>query len=228
MLRIIASFKSTVRSLGWVDGLTYLLAQGLWQISGGWLRVLSYVLVVQPIGEGIGIPAHRGRDIDIQEVDPQSPLLALMHHPEEVINARFSQGARCLVALKHGDLVGFLWWVAGPYQEDEVRCLFIPEPQGITVWDFDVYICRQQRCTPVFSRLWDTASKLWFAEGYRYSASRISAFNPASLAAHQRLGAKIVGHRLFICVGRLELSFSRQSPRCVITVKGSPRVRVGF
>ena len=202
MPRIITSLKSTLRSLGWRHGLVYLVAQGLWRISGGWLRVLNYVLVVQPIGDGIGIPAHRGQDIDVQEIDPQSSLLALMH-PEEVISARFSQGARCLVALKNGDLVGFLWWVTGPYQEDEVRCLFIPEPQGITVWDFDVYVCRQQRCTPVFSRLWDSASKLWFAEGYRYSTSRISAFNPASLAAHQRLGAKSVGHRLFICCGRL-------------------------
>ena len=228
MPRIITRLKSTVRSLGWVDGLTYLLAQAVSRLTRGHARIISYDLVVQPMTDGLDLPAHRGKDIEVREIVAGDPLLAAMDRPVEILDARFHQGARCLVALKKGELAGFLWWTQGPYTEDEVRCVFIPEPHGQAIWDFDVYVAPRYRFSPIFPCLWHVATQQLFAEGYRYSASRISAFNPASLAAHQRLGAKIVGHRLFVCFGRLELSFSRQSPRCAITFKASPRVTVGF
>lgn len=229
MISVIESFRATLRSLGWGNGLTYLLAQGLLRLSHDRIRIVRYHLVVQPIRDGIGIPAHRGRDIEVREAGPDDPLLARMDHPAAIITARFGQGARCLVALQKGELVGFLWWVEGAYLEDEVRCRFVPQPPGLAVWDFDVYICRRYRCGPAFSRLWDAASKRLFATGYRYTCSRISTFNPASLAAHRRLGARVVGKRLFICVGRMELTFSGKRPRMHVSFgeRSRPEVRVG-
>ncbi len=228
MPRIIASLKSTLRSLGWVDGLTYLLAQAVSRLTRGHVRIISYDLVVQPITDGLDLPVHRGKDIEIREIVAGDPLLAAMDRPAEIVDFRFEQGARCLVALKKGELAGFLWWTQGPYTEDEVRCVFVPEPQGQAIWDFDVYVAPRYRFSPIFPCLWHVATKQLFSQGYRYSCSRISAFNPASLAAHRRLGAKIVDRRLFICFGRLELSLSRQSPRFYVSLKASPRVGVGF
>ena len=226
MHRIIASLKSTMRTLGWVDGLTYLLAQAISRLTRGHVRIISYDLVVQPMSDGLDLPAHRGKDIEILEIVAGDPLLAAMDRPAEILEARFEQGARCLVALKKGELAGFLWWTQGPYTEDEVRCVFIPEPHGQAIWDFDVYVAPRYRFSPIFPCLWNRATKQLFAQGYRYSCSRISAFNPASLAAHRRLGAEVVGRRLFICLGRLQLSFSRQSPRCHISLKARPNIKV--
>ena len=228
MPRIITSLKSTLRSLGWVDGLTYLLAQAVSRLTRGHVRIISYDLVVQPMTDGLDLPEHRGKDIEIREIVAGDPLLAAMDRPAEIVDFRFQQGARCLVALKKGELAGFLWWTQGPYTEDEVRCVFIPEPQGQAIWDFDVYVAPRYRFSPIFPCLWNSLTKQLFAQGYRYSCSRISAFNPASLAAHRRLGAEVVGRRLFICLGRWQLSMSRQSPRCHVSVKASPRVSVGF
>ena len=230
MRRLLASLKATLRSLGWADGLTYLLAQSLLRVSRGYVRVYNYYLVVQPVQDGMPVPVSRGRSIEVREIGPDDPLLDDMPHPSATNAYRFRQGGRCLAALKGGDLVGFIWWVEGPYEEDEVHCLFVPEPEGLAVWDFGVYVSPSNRLGLGFARLWDAANKRLFADGYRYTCSRISAFNPASLTAHRRLGAQVVGQRLFICLGQLELSLSRQRPRINLSVGNAyrPTVRVGL
>lgn len=229
MPRITESFRETLRSLGRGNGLTYLLAQALLRVSGGHVRIVKYDLVVQPIRDGVGIPGHRGRDFEIREVGPEDSLLEHMGHSAAIHENRFRQGARCLVALERGEVAGFLWWVSGPYEEDEVRCLFVPDAEELAVWDFDVYVSPRNRGGPVFARLWDAASRRLFVAGYRYSCSRISAFNPASLAAHRRLGARVVAKRLFFCLGRLQLTFGGKRPRMHLSVADScrPTVRVG-
>ena len=219
MRQITVPFKSAVRSLGWVNGLTYLLAQALSRLTRGRVRIIKYDLVVQPIHEGLDLPVHRGKDIEVREIVSGDPLLTAMDRPSKILEARFQQGAHCLVALKKGELAGFLWWTQGPYTEDEVRCIFVPAPLGRAIWDFDVYVAPRYRLSPIFACLWHTATQQLFAEGYRYSCSRISAFNPASLAAHRRLGAEIVGKRLFICLGRLELSWGQPSPLFYVSLK---------
>jgi len=229
MRRILASLRATLRSLGWVDGLTYVLAQSLLVVSRGSGRVIKYYLVVQPLQPSTPVPSRRGGTIKVREIGPDDPLLDDMPQPASTNAYRFRQGARCLVALKGGELAGFMWWVEGPYEEDEVRCLFVPEPVGRSVWDFGVYVSPANRLGPTFFRLWDAASRRLFAKGYRYTCSRISAFNPASLAAHRRLGAQVVGQRLFICLGRLQLSLSRQHPWMHLSVGNNvrPTVKVG-
>ena len=228
--RITESFSATVRCLGWGNGLTYILSQGLLRLSRGYVRIIKYHLVVQPLRNGLGIPMRRGRDIEIREIGPGDQLLGAMGHPPATIANRLRQGSRCLAALKEGELAGFLWWVEGAYEEDEVRCLFVPEPEGLAVWDFDVYVSPHKRAGPVFARLWDAASRCLVAAGYRYTCSRISAFNPASLAAHERLGARVVAKRLFICLGRLQVMVGgRRRPLHVsISDSSRPRVRVAL
>src|SRR3546814_8885793 len=64
----------------------------------------------------------------------------------------------------------------------------------ISDWSSDV--CSSdlaQRSGPAFGRLWDEANAFLRQQGVACSWSRISAFNPASLASHARLGARIAG-----------------------------------
>ncbi|MCC6198362.1 MAG: GNAT family N-acetyltransferase, partial [Burkholderiales bacterium] len=139
-------------------------------------------------------------------------LLREADRPAEVIAARFAQGARCLAAAKQGRLAGFLWFVVGPYEEDEVRARFVPEPAGAASWDFDVMVLPQYRMGRLFSYLWTRANAELAKAGVRHTMSRISAFNAGSLASHQRLGATIAGSALFVCAGRLQVMRSSLRP----------------
>jgi hypothetical protein len=223
------SFRSAIRSLGWVNGSLYLLAQGLDKLSQGQVRIIKYDLVSQPVSEAPHIPQHRGATIEVREIHAGDPLLGRMGHPPASIERRFAQGGHCLAALHDGELAGFLWWVEGEYQEDEVRCVFVPRPAGKAVWDFDVFVATGRRYSPVFARLWETAGKELHARGFIRSCSRISAFKPESLSAHRRLGARVTGKSLFICLWRMQIMFATQAPwfHVSLTEASRPVLNVG-
>jgi GNAT superfamily N-acetyltransferase len=229
MRRIRASFNATMKSLGWVNGLLYLLTRGLDRISGGRVRIVKYDLAVQPLGEGFPLPYRRSGTMELRELHEGDPLLERIEHPAEVIAARFRQGGRCLAAVREDELAGFLWWVEGPYEEDEVRCRFVPSPAEASVWDFDVYVAPAYRGGMVFARLWGAANHDLAARGFRQSCSRISAFKPESLAAHGRLGARVVDKALFFCVGRAQLMFATRYPWVHLSLGSASRpvLRVG-
>lgn len=223
------SFSSTIRSLGWINGPLYLLAQGVDQLSRGRIRIIKYDLVSQPVSAGPLVPPHRGAAIEVREIHAGDPLLRRMGHAPASIDSRFSQGGRCLAALLDGELAGFMWWVEGAYREDEVRCTFVPQPLGKAVWDFDVFVAAGRRYSPVFARLWETADRELHTRGFIRSCSRISAFKPESLSAHRRLGARITGKCLFICLGRAQLMFATQAPWAHVSLDDASRpvLRVG-
>lgn len=212
--RIRESLRSAVKALGPVDGLAYLVAQGLERISCGRLRFVKYDLVVQPLPpEGIAVPAHRGADLIVREVRQGDELLGCMGHSLETMNSRFAQGARCLAATDpQGALAGFLWWIEGAYLEDEVRCRFVPSPPDAAVWDFDVFVAATHRGGATFVRLWDALTRELSARGFRYTCSRISAFNAGSLSAHRRLGARTVARQVFLNAGRLQVMLANRRP----------------
>lgn len=228
LARLRQSLRSTINTLGWINGSLYLLARGSDRLSRGRIRIVKYDLVTQPVAGKPLLPPHRGAGIEVREVLPGDPLLPRMGHPLAVIEARFAQGGRCLAGLSKGELAGFLWWVEGVYQEDEVRCLFVPQPAGAAIWDFDVFIAPGQRSSPVFARLWDTAFRELHGRGFTRSCSRISAFKPESLSAHRRLGARVTGKCLFICAGKMQLMLGTQTPRFHLSLSETthPTIRV--
>jgi hypothetical protein len=141
-------------------------------------------------------------------------VLQQLDRPSAVLEARFAQGAKCLVATTREEvLAGCLWYVTGPYDEDEVRVRFVPLPRGAAAWDFDVTIMPQYRMGRLFGQLWGRAMCELSSTGVRQTMSRISAFNGPSLAAHRRLGGRIVGSAWFLCVGRVQFMGSSLSPR---------------
>jgi hypothetical protein len=183
------------------------------RVLGERLRIVKYYFIAQPV-DAHSAARQRAGAFSLDWVDAGSPLFAQIDRPSSVIAARFAQRARCLAATVEGSrLAGFLWYVPGPYEEDEVRARFCPKPDGATVWDFDVSILPQYRMSRLFSYLWSRAACDLGVLGVTHSVSRVSAFNAPSLAAHRRLGARVVGRALFVCIGSVQVMRASVRPR---------------
>lgn len=208
---VFASIRHLYRTRGVGTAACYALARALELGSRGALRLVSYQFVAQPIAEAERVAAGRTGSVEFRRLHADDPLVTQFPRPPAVITRRFRDGAQCLAAVKSGRLIGFLWYQELEYLEDEVRCLYRFEP-ATAVWDFDVYVEPDFRLGRVFARLWDFANGELRTRGYRWTISRISAFNPESLAAHSRLGARRLGAAVFLQAGPLQVSFASLAP----------------
>lgn len=209
---ILAKFGETAAAIGIWNATLFATSQLLGTLGGGRVRIVKYYITAQPVVVSPPERWTRTGNFELGWANGDCQLFKEVERPPEVIASRFAQGARCLVAASKGHLAGFLWFVVGPYEEDEVRVRFIPEPPGAAAWDFDVMVMPQFRMGRLFSYLWARATAELGASGVRHTMSRISAFNATSLSSHQRLGARIVGSAIFFCVGRWQLMRSSLAP----------------
>src|SRR4051812_35106319 len=131
-LGVFAKLKSTVAMMGAGNASLYALSRVLAAVFGARVRIVKYYFAAQPVGaEG----ADASGSFALQWATRDSPLFSQVERPPTVIAARFAMGARCLAATVNGsELAGFLWFVIGPYDEDEVRAQFIPSPPGKASW----------------------------------------------------------------------------------------------
>ena len=201
-----------MRQLGWLDGWLYALARVLAGMSGNRIRIHKYYFVAQPVAKKCWLPLHRGQSFEIRQVAEFDLVVRQFPRPDLAAPYRFSQGAVCIAALKAGTLVGFLWLTLGSYQEDEVRCRYIPLPLGKSAWDFDVYVEAEHRNGIVFLKLWDAANRFLTSQEIQWSLSRISAFNSGSIMSHSRLGARRIGAVSFLSLGPWQIAASTVSP----------------
>jgi hypothetical protein len=209
-----------IRELGWLNALLYASDLLVWMVTRR--RLLTrYYIVAQPVSGRPLISPRRGTAISVRELDADAPALRELPLTPEVIRFRFAQKSVCLGAFKNGRIVGCLWLCRGPYVEDEIRCRFDPRPPGRAAWDYDVYVHPDCRVGLVFARLWEAANEYLRANGYDWSVSRISAFNPRSLASHTRLGAVPCGSLVVVHFGRVQVTFSTFRPR--VHVSTGPR-----
>ncbi len=197
---------------GWFNVSLFLLDRFLITASRGGLRLYRYYLIAQPVARTDLLPPGRGRKIEIRLIHEQDEIIRHFPRPAAVIQSRFNQGAKCLVALKEGKFIGFLWLLMGNYQEDEVRARYVPLPSGESAWDFDVYVAPDFRLGLTFLRLWDHANHVLRENNVLWSCSRISAFNTGSLGAHARLGTLSLGSAVFFCAGPWQVTFASISP----------------
>lgn len=191
--------RLTLAQLGWFNTMLYALARLLELASGGRWTLLRYLFVAQYVSDTPLTPM-RGADIGIRMPSACEPLPDSYPRPPHVVRDRYAQGAQSLAAWRHGELAGFLWMIAGAYQEDEVRVRYrLASPRAS--WDFDVWVRPDERLGWVFRRLWEAARQHLRARGVRWTCSRISAFNAASLRAHAHIGTVKLGHALFLRCG---------------------------
>jgi hypothetical protein len=202
----------SIRELGWLDGCLYALARLLTTASGGRALLYKYYFVEQPIPEKRRLSPARGASLEIRRMAAGDPVLADFPRPQWVFPYRFDQLAICLAALKEGKGIGFLWFTLSAYQEDEVRCRYVPLPEGVSAWDFDVYVAPEHRTGIAFMKLWDEANMLLSSRGFRWSLSRISAFNAGSMLAHAKMGASPIGSAVFLKLGGWQLCVASLPP----------------
>lgn len=199
--------------LGALDGTLYLADQLMARMSGGHLRLFKYLLVAQPVPVDGGRPL---RDDPATRILPATAadtgLRSEFPRPPAVIDQRYAQGASCLCAFVKERFAGYLWWVRERYVEDEVRCLFVFDRPEHSAWDFDVYVVPEYRLGRTLARLWSAANRRLAADGVRWSFSRISAFNKASLAAHARLGLRHCRSVIYLRLGPVQLTLWGAAP----------------
>lgn len=210
--RTIGRRLSTLRELGICAGSVYLLKRLLEAAFGARVRVHAYHLVAQPVKPEPVLGPRRGRSIEVREIGLEEAVSLPVPRPRPVVEERFRQGARCLCAYSDGKFLGFLWYLTSPYEEDEVRCRFVPWPQAEAAWDFDVYVEPSARIGLAFARLWDEANARLSSAGVRWSLSRISLFNAGSLAAHGKLGIRRLASAVFVGAGPVQLTLATTWP----------------
>lgn len=199
------ALKSNIRQLGWGTGILYSVDRAMQQLSGGRFRIVRYRLVAQPVAEPIVKALRPSVSTSIRKIDNCDPIVS--HFPREatVIQRRFDVGAECYVAEVNHEFAGYLWLAFGGFAEDEVRCDYHFAQPIECVWDFDVYVEPTYRLGRTFVRLWDAVNRDLTARGVSWSCSRISAFNPESVAAHRRLGIVELYTATFFCLGTLQI-----------------------
>lgn len=148
----------------------------------------------------------------LQEAGPDSDLLPPHYRPVAVLSERWRTGSRCFVLTHKGEFAGTAWCSRGAHDEDEVRCRWVLAAPEVSVWDFDVYIEPRLRMGRSLGRLWKSFDARLTAEGVRWSFSRISLFNTASVTTHQRMGAVRIGTAIFVCLGSLQLAWLPRAP----------------
>jgi hypothetical protein len=224
---LIGRSKAAMSELGWLNGVLYVISRALAKFPGR-VRLYKYYLVAQPVSQGTLLPPHRGRHISVRLVVEGDPVVHAFPPPPEIIRRRYAEGAICLAAFEGASLVGYLWLLLGPYEEDEVGCWFIPMPEGKAAWDFDIYVVPRYRFGVGFLRLWDEANRYLKERGVQWTMSRISAFNAASLASHRRLGAIVVSQAVFIVLGSCQLAVTTVFPFVQLSIgaRNTPKIRV--
>lgn len=200
------------RTLGPLDGLLYVISRVLERLSGGRVRIVRFRLVAQPIGSGAAPVVRPDASTVVAATPAGSPLVGAFPRPPEVIRARYAGGAECFSAVVRSAFAGYIWFRRGSYDEDVVRCRYVLAAPDCSVWDFDVYVEPRYRLGRTMARLWHAVDSHLAGQGVRWSFSRISTFNPGSLAAHARLNTVDCGSATFLCLGPLQLSLLSAAP----------------
>lgn len=220
------SLAAPFKEFGFATGLLYVVSSALARASSK-TRLFAYDLVVQPISESPLLDESRTKSrLMMRRIEQGEPVTSLMPVATDVINARLRQGAVCLGAFRGDDLVGYIWYSPGEYQEDEVRCAYVLEPAAQSVFDFDLYILPKYRLGRAFAGIWDAANAHLRERRVTQSFSRISRFNSASLRAHAHLGCRRLASAIFLRAGVLQLMFASAPPYLHLSLSNSDSARL--
>ncbi|MEQ8496921.1 MAG: hypothetical protein RLW42_22105, partial [Gammaproteobacteria bacterium] len=126
---------------------------------------------------------------------------------------RVQRGDVCFAAMRGGRAEGVLWLSFEDFDESDVKAVFRVHPAHGMAWDSNLYIMPDARGGFIFALLWDAANAWLREHGYRWVATQTSAFNGASLQAHQRMGSRRIGWMLYLLLGRWQVTFSSLTPR---------------
>lgn len=189
--------------------------------------VFYYEVMAQPVMDKCVLPARLAAAFNVREIARDDPLVSQMPLTPDKLEYRYGQDAICLGVHQNEKFVGYMWLCPGPYEEDEVRCTFVPDARE-GVWDFGMYVFPEHRFGPGFVALWDGANQYLRKSGYRYSFSRVSWFNVNSRKVHTYFKWRRIGLMLFLKLKSWQCMLSTLPPYIHISAgDGSkPAIRV--
>jgi len=205
--------KTIVSDMGAANGAMYVAARIAKRIHPA-VAIERFYIVAQPVKQTRLLPSGRGESIKVLMFSAHDPLLEQLSAPSSEITRRFAAQGRCFLAMRGERVVGHLWITHSGYREPAFRCEYSIRSPDKMVWDFDLWIERKERMGWVFSRLWDECNEYLRQREIGWTLSRISAFNPESLRAHQRFGIRRLRSLTYFCVGRTELLLAFP-PACI-------------
>jgi hypothetical protein len=208
----VTSLRARIREFGAAVFLLYAVHRLAAALSGGRLRIVPYALVAQPLGTQALAAVRDDPGTVVRRVEADTAPVAELPRPAAIVAARFAAGHECHIARVKDDFAGTIWIARARYDEDEVRCTYRLADPDTCVWDFDVYVAPAYRLGRTMARLWKAVDATLAAQGMRWTFSRISLFNPASLSSHARLGTVRVGTAVFLCAGGMQLCLSSLAP----------------
>jgi hypothetical protein len=167
-------------------------------------------IVTQPVPGTTASIGRRGAQIEIRPINSDDPALEAFTRIPAELTDRFVQNASCLGAFRTGKLLGWLWFVPGTFRDFTHPVTFKLLPATGATWDFDVYVRPDARLSAAFARLWEAAFQVMRNLGVSQTLSAISAYNPASLRAHHRLGTRTLGSVLIVRLGRFQAVCTRR------------------
>ena len=212
--------------LGWPVGLLYLAHRALRAVSGGWADLHCYRLVTQPVRAAALLPDRLRGPLEVRVLGPDDQARAMALSQPADLPRRQARGDTCLAAFQDGRMVGHLWLCFAPFDDDETLCRFVPRAGEAGAWDFDLSVAPESRGGAVFAALWDGAWSVLRQGGYRWTASRVSAFNDLSLRSHARIGARPAGAFLVLRAGRCRAVFATRRPYLRLAGRNAPHARV--
>ena len=186
------------------------------------LNISAYRFAFQPVPEKRLL--KKPDNIEFRWLETFVPEMLVEDRKAAWVQARLARGDRCLAAYKEGELIAFLWLAGKHYPEDDARCDYRLEAETL-VWDYDVYVAPRYRVTRLFAQLWDEANEALYQQGVRWSVSRISAFNVASIHSHRRRGAVLRGAAIFINAGRWQVLVANRRPFFHVSRQSRPAFR---
>jgi hypothetical protein len=201
----------------------YWFGRALHKLTFGHGKFQIYLFCAQPIGMGAFDSMRDDPNTVVKQVSLGNPLVAHFPRPPEVNAQRFSRGTTCYAATIKGEFAGHIWLAPNFYDEDEVRCRYTLPPNQTSVWDYDVYIEPRYRLGRALGRLWKGVDIALENQGIRWSVSRISLFNSASIQTHERLGAVQLATGVFVVLGPIQLSMFSTAPYLHIGVRSTQR-----
>lgn len=226
-MSVFSKFSGLVAEFGFANAVLYVAGRAIRTVFPR-LYLYRYYIVAQPVAAKSRLPARRGASIEVREMRRDDPAFAALPLDEAVLDFRFRQAVVCLGAFQDGAPIGCLWMAFGEYEEDEVRCIFDLGSASRLAWDFDVYLHPDARLGFGFLRLWDEANAILRERGNDWSMSRISGFNPGSMASHARMQATRVGSLTALKGPRRQLVLSSYPPRISLVRldRDLPRYRI--
>lgn len=213
------------REFGPLAGLLY-VASRLLQALSPRTNLYVYDLMAQPIPGSSNLPGRSGTMLEIRTIQMHAAEIDQMPIRPDIKESRFAQGSVCLGAFRSGVLIGYLWLSFGAYDEDEVRCTYLPSPPGQSAFDYDLYIFPRYRMGRGFAGIWDGVNGYLRDRGIAFTFSRITRFNLQSRRAHAHLGARRIGSAVFLKLWRVEFMVATIAPFFNVSADETSRVRL--